>query len=572
MSANSCYIFSSSFLLKPRFFTPKISRIALRAFSTLLMTIAMNAGATQIQAYNSGALQFSTINQNMWGEGAATQLMNKQFFGAQWSDKTASIGGIIGSRTSETIITNPLWWAWKACKETVNVFCGGQPSQGEKTLTIDTRTGAKLDLTTSGKFGFELGYLIDAGSVNADVLFNAVAELPTRSVKSGEAITLNTSSLLSDGLLTTQSPTAKAYLNAIASLSATVTAKGCLIALGCKEGGGTLVNFNETLPLLEVNPNALEILPEALPPKNPGGDREPLLKADLFNQQLTLQASLDATGVPGFKLSTNFGTLVDTSPTGVPSVEIDLASLEFQIPQIQASGGVDGDIIKAEGRDDFLKLKADLDGVATLAGVVPPLGLGLSLIDIGAGATNFKVAASLDVLDIDAGPDLGFAQDFELTPTLKAIVNFSAPVMIAGAIVEIWEGIWENFPEVTLFETTTFSPTFWLDAMLLHELAIDLGLSGTLDLFKVGLTASLGGVKLLGGDISLNQVIGLGNTLFQTPRAEFDIWNKSFALRGFTPIIGTAFTITVPEPATYLLFLLGILAIVVHYRQRVSLA
>lgn len=571
MSANSCYFFSSSFLLKPQFFTPKLSKITYRAFALLLMTNTMNAGATQFQAYNTGALEFSTVNQNMWGEGAATQLKNNKFFGAQWSGKTASIGGIIGSKTTSTVYTNPLWWTWKACKETINVLCGDQPSKGALKVTTDTRTGAKMDLTTSGKFGFDLGYIIDAGSVNADVLFNAAAELPTRSVKSGQAIELNTSSILSNGLLTTQSPTAKAYLNAIASLNATVTAKGCLIALGCKEGSAVLADFNETLPLLEVNPNALEILPEALPPKNNGGDREPLLKADLFNQQLTLQASLDAAGVPGFKLATNFGTLVDTSPTGVPSVEIDLASLEFQVPQIQASGGVNGNIIKAEGRDDFLKLKADLDGVATLAGVVPPLGLGLSLIDIGSGATNFKVAASLDVLDIDVGPNLGFAQDFELTPTLKAIVNFSAPVMIAGAIVDTWEGVWENFPEVTLFETTTFSPTYWLDAMLLHDLAIDLGLSGTLDLFKVGLTSSLGSVKLLGGDISLNQIIGLGNTLFQTPNAEFDIWNKSFALGGFTPIIGPEFTIQVPEPATYLLFLLGILAILAHYKLRINL-
>ena len=560
-----------SYLLKHRTVPLRLSKAAFTVFGTLLMTISMNAGASPIQAYNSGALEFSTVNQNMWGEGAATQLMDDKFFGAEWTGKTASLGGIIGSETSTTVYTNPGWWVWKACKETINIGCGGQPSKGAETITVDTRTGAKMDLTTSGKFGFELGYVVDAGSVNADVLFNAGAELPTRGVKSGTAIELNTSSILSDGLLTTQSPTAKAYLNAIASLNATVTAKGCLIALGCKEGSATLADFNETLPLLEVNPNALEILPEALPPKNPGGDREPLLKADLFNQALTLQASLDAAGVPGFKLSTNFGTLVDTSPTGVPSVEIDLASLEFQVPQIQASGGVDGELIKAEGRDDFLKLKADLDGVATLAGVVPPLGLGFSLIDIGAGATNFKVAASLDVLDIDVGPDLGFAQDFELKPTLKAFVNFSVPVMIAGLLVDSWEGIWDNFPEITLFKTTTFSPTFMLDAMLLHELAIDLGLSGTLDLFKVGLTASLGSVKLLGGDISLNQLLGLGNTLFQTPRAEFDIYDNRFALGGFENITGTPFTIEVPEPATILLLLLGFLVIAAH-RVRVNLA
>lgn len=561
----------SSYLIKHITIPLRLSKVAFAVFGTLLMTISMNAGAMPIQTYDSGVLEFSTVNQNMWGEGAATQLQDDKFFGAEWTGKTASLGGIIGSETSTTVYTNPGWWVWKACKETINIGCGGQPSTGAETLTVDTRTGAKMDLTTSGKFGFELGYLVDAGSVNADVLFNASAELPTHNVKPGTAIDLNTSSILSDGLLTTQSPTAKAYLNAIASLNATVTAKGCLIALGCKEGSATLADFNETLPLLEVNPNALEILPEALPPKNPGGDREPLLKADLFNQQLTLQASLDAAGVPGFKLSTNFGTLVDTSPTGVPSVEIDLASLEFQVPEIQASGGVDGDLIKAEGRDDFLKLKADLDGVATLGGVVPPLGLGISLIDIGSGVTNFKVAASLDVLDIDVGPDLGFAQDFELKPTLKALVNFSVPVMIAGLLVDSWEGIWDNFPVITLIKTTTFSPTFMVDAELLHQLAIDLGLSGTLDLFKVGLTASLGSVKLLGGDISLNQILGLGNTLFQTPRAEFEIYNNEFALGGFANIAGTPFTIDVPEPATLLLLLLGFLGIAAH-RVRVNLA
>lgn len=561
----------SSYLIKHRTIPLRLSKVAFAVFGTLLMTISINAGAMPIQAYDSGVLEFSTVNQNMWGEGAATQLQDDKFFGAEWTGKTASLGGIIGSKTSTTVYTNPGWWVWKACKETINIGCGSQPSKGAESLTVDTRTGAEMDLTTSGKFGFELGYLVDAGSVNADVLFNASAELPTQNVKPGTAIDLNTSSILSDGLLTTQSPTAKAYLNAIASLNATVTAKGCLIALGCKEGSATLANFNETLPLLEVNPNALEILPEALPPKNPGADREPLLKADLFNQALTLQASLDAAGVPGFKLSTNFGTLVDTSPTGVPSVEIDLASLEFQVPEIQASGGVDGELIKAEGRDDFLKLKADLDGVATLGGVVPPLGLGISLIDIGSGVTNFKVAASLDVLDIDVGPDLGFAQDFELKPTLKALVNFSVPVMIAGLLVDSWEGIWDNFPVITLIKTTTFSPTFMVDAELLHQLAIDLGLSGTLDLFKVGLTASLGSVKLLGGDISLNQILGLGNTLFQTPRAEFEIYNNEFALSGFANIAGTPFTIDVPEPATLLLLLLGFLGIAAH-RVRVNLA
>jgi hypothetical protein len=533
------------------------------ALGLVLIALALapvtRVAAMPITAYSSGPLEFSTTNQSMWGQDLPAALSDERFFGAQWTNKSASIGGIIGSRTTQTVNTNPLWWAWKGCKETVNFLCGDQPDPGDVKVVVDTRTGAVVGLTSSGKFGFELGYEVDAGSVNADVTFDAFASVPN-TVSRGELVDLQTNSLLGNGLITTQSPTARAYVNAVASLQATVTAQGCLISLACTSGSGTLANFDETLPLLEVNPNAFEILPEALPPTNPGEDRNPLLSADLFNQSLTLQASLDAAGVPGFKLSTNFGTLVDTSPTGVPSVEIDLASLGFQVPQIQTTGGVDGESIKSEGRDNFLGLKADLDGVAALAAVLPPLGVGASFIDVGAGPTNFKVEGSLDVLDVDMGPDLGFAQDFELKPTLWSSVVFSAPVLIGGVLMDTWTGLWDSFPEFSLSRTTTVTPTFWLDNDFTHRLAIDLGLSGTMDLFKFGLTASLGGVKLLGGELSLNQIVGLGNTLFQTPRAEFEVWDTSFELLGFSEVQGNAFLIpvSVPEPATWLLLLAGL--------------
>jgi hypothetical protein len=523
------------------------------------LTLPTHLAAMPMTSYSSGPLEFSTTNQSMWGQNLSVSLSDERFFGAQWSNKSAAIGGIIGSRSTQTVNTNPLWWAWKGCKETVNFLCGSQPDPGDVKVVVDTRTGAVVGLNTSGKFGFELGYELDSGSVDANVTFDALASIPEL-VSSGDLVDLQTSSVLGDGLITTQSPTARAYVNAVASLQATVTAQGCLIALGCTSDSAQLANFDETLPLLEVNPNAIEILPEALPPNNPGEDRNPLLAANLFNQELTLQASLDAAGVPGFKLSSNFGTVVDTSPTGVPSVEIDLASLEFQVPQIQATGGVNGQSIKAEGRDDFLGLKADLDGVAALAGVLPPLGLGASFIDIGAGATNFKVEGSLDVLDVDVGPDLGFAQDFELKPTLWSTVLFSAPVLIGGVLMDAWTGLWDALPEIGLLKTTTVNPTFWLDNDFTHRLAIDLGLSGTMDLFKFGLTASLGGVKLLGGELSLNQIAGFGNTLFQTPRAEFEIWDTNFKLLGFSDVQGNPFVISVvvPEPSTWLLLLAGL--------------
>lgn len=535
----------------------------------LLLTIALGIGTGAAQAvplsiYDTGALNFSTRGQSMWSSGSAFQRSESVFLGTEWNNRKVGLGGIIGERKTTTINTNPGWWAWKGCKETVDFLCGSEPGKGAVDVVTDTRTGARLDLTSSGKFGLQFGYTVDSGSIDADVALSAAAQLPGRSYKN-TFFNLNPSASLDGGLLASQSPKAEATMNAIAQLSGSVSARACLILTGCTgTATAALPTLNADQPILQLDPNSLKVVPDLLPPNNPGEPRRPLAEVKLANQELTLEGALDATGVPGFKLTTSQFTLADTTPPS-PDISVDLASIEFKLPEIVTSGGVQGDVLRSGGRDDFLSPRIDIDGVATMAGF-PPLGINLNLIDSG----GFKVGASLDALDIDAGPDIGITQDFELKPTLMARLDFSNPILIEGlnGLQDFWEGRWDILPDFALVNTTTVTPTFWIEAMLTNSMGIDLGLTGTMDILKLSFGASAGSIDLISTNpISLNNLLGLGNELFSTDKWRFNVANTTFPLGGFSPVTANAFTLAVPEPRILLLLLAGIpMLLLVHNR------
>jgi len=539
-------------------------RLAAALVLAALCVTSGKAGATAI--YDPGPLNFSTVNQSMWGPGNAAIFTDSVFLGPQWTNKTVGVGGFTGSLATTTVNTNPVWWAWKACKETIDFLCGGEPARGAEQVVIDTRTGARVDLTTSGKFGLEFGYTVNSGSVNAAAAFSAAAALPGTNAKQGEFFSLNPDSKLEGGSISSQSPQVEAHINAIAQLSASVTAQACLILAGCTgKGTLTLPSVDMTQPVLSIDPNSIKILGGLLPPDNPGEPRKPLAEVKLLNQTLTLQAAVDLVAqTPGWKLTTSQFTIVDTTPP-TPDVTIDLASIEFKLPNIATSGGLDAGLIKSSGRDDVIKLRLDVDALATGLGI-PVLGFGLTLIDEG----GFKIGGQFDALDVDIGPDIGITQDFELEPTLMVHLDFSKPVMIAGlsGLQTFWEGEWDLLPEIALLETTSFSPIFWLDATLTNTIGIDLGLVGTMDILKFSFSAEAGPVKILETNpISLNSLLGLGNQLFSTPKLEFPIWDTPFTLAGFEPIHATAFTITVPTPGTLVLLLAALGAAALAQRR-----
>jgi hypothetical protein len=524
------------------------------------LAVGLGAGSAQaISIYDPGSLSFSTAGQSMWDTGSATQFADSRFVGTQWSNRTVGVGGVTGGVTSVTAPSNPLWYIWKGCDESPSPFCGDEPDKWPKTTVFDTRTGARVDLVSSGKFGLEFGYSVDSGSVNASADFSARAILPTLNPKSGEYFSLSPSTALNAGSISSQSPKVEAHVNVIAQLSGFISASGCLPPHGCAVGSANLPSVNANMPILSIDPNGLQVLPRLLPGPTPSDPRLPLAQVDLLNQELTLKGALSPEGVPGFQLTTSQFTLINTIPPG-PAVSVDLASVEFKVPDIATSGGLQGDAIKSSGRDDVIQARLDLDGVAVMGGF-PPLGVGLELIDSG----GFKIEAQLDALDIDAGPDIGITQDFELVPTLMAHLDFSSPTFIDGlsGLQTSWEGEWALLPDIALLSTTTITPTYWLDAMLTNTLGIDLGLTGTMDLLKLGVTASAFGVDLLNtSPISLNSLLGIGNELFSTDKLQFPIYSTPFELGGFSRITAAPFTIQmVPEPGNWALLAIGLAAI-----------
>jgi len=377
---------------------PKIGRRA-GVFAAVCALLVFSASIQATVLYDGGALDFESSGQSMWDSGTAFRKADSVFLGTQWTNKTASFGGIAGSVTSTTVNTNPLWGAWWTCKHTIDVLCGSEPAKWPVTTTVDTRTGAKLSVNSSGKVGLEFGYSIDSGSVDSTAQFSALADLPDTLVEKNDVINLNASSALDSGTLATQSPKVEAYISAIMQLSGSVTATACGLTLGCASGSTAIPTVNMDQRILSVDANSLKVLDGILP----GG--EPFAEVPILNQSLTLEGALSPEPpFAGFKLTGPGGlTLASSVPPG-PAVSFDMAEIEVQVPDIATSGNKSGaDTISSNGRDDFLSAQLDLDGAATLLGGLPPLGLNATLID----APGIKVEANLDLMDVDAGPVLG---------------------------------------------------------------------------------------------------------------------------------------------------------------------
>jgi hypothetical protein len=486
-------------------------------------------------AYDAGTLIFGTSGQSMWGSGESVILEDSRFLGATW-DVEASIGDVthttIGGGTIPVPhIHLPSGWECHGFLCTSGHFHnpGGVHIHNVPLPEVTTSSGAEVEISTSGRVGFNMGLQLDSGSVAAQVEFDVGAVIPD-DIQIGEFFNLNPSSALSGGSLDTNLAEVSAVLEAVIGARASIFGQVCAVA-GCLSGTTSIGFDDQVLELLSFNessPGEIEIL-------------------DIGDPALF-----------------NFGSPISIpSPTN-PLGEVGNATI--YVPDINATGGVDGNSLKASGQDALLDLRVDLDGLLLAPLALPGLGVN---VDVGI------FSGSLDLIDVEIGPRMNLVQDFELTPTLWVDLAFSDPVSVAGLAGPVTQlrSRWDSLPDIALLSgLTEVTPTFFLDTAFTNNTL--LGIDGVfqLDIVKAALSLAIGGISFDLAELGpLFQIFETAN-LFNTP----PIFSNTYSLEGFNTITGPSFSllssllppIAVSEPGMLALLLLGSLALAGFRRRR----
>ena len=488
-------------------------RLNLTWGGALLLAVSPLTTYAVPSVYDPGALVFTTSGQSMWAEGTSTQLSDVQFYGAEWTNKTNSIGAVIGS--SDTTIIPAICVPLVGCSDPV---------------TADTRTGAEVGVKSSGQIGFNLGYNIDSGSVDSTVSYAADLTIPgLGDLVQGDIFSLNPNSQFAGvQSLETTFPTMDARIEAVMGLQANFFGLGCFIGLGCDtEETGNLGFDTQTIEVVSFNEDrsgGVEYFDGAIDPASLG-------LPDILS---------------GFPVSVS----IPASPTS------DLATITFHLPQPDtATSSLTGDKLVSSGQDDLIDLFLDVDNI------IATFGLGLPGL-FGQSVSAGPLFASYDLIDVQMGPTLDLAQNFELEPTLMVDLTFSKPVEIAatGELVDFLSLPFDMLPDFrALFGVTEVTPEFWIRAPFSNSTFLDFDVEAMLTLLagRIGWSGIFDlGFEGLGLDFAAD--------LFSTPA----IFSDNFDLGGWNRIVGQSFTISVPEPATLALLGLGLLVIGFDLRRR----
>ena len=590
-----------------KFYSPALC-INLGLITTLLCSI--NTAHGSLVNYD---LRFATSGQSIWDTGNSLRLDETKFLGVQWQNQSVSIDAITGTESNN--VPNPLRLTYDAAFATCNALfsanacingqtaqvgipaLGSRPSVrscsrfavtckiarlgdisqraaydvalatcklGASTstcingqsfkapvvalgtappqfLNVDTRTGFALNGSTDGRVGLELGLSVDSGSVDAIVSYEVALDIPDTTLLNKEnPIHFNANSVLAGtNTLSTSFSSLSASVNAIMELSGAVSAEGCFIPGGCVTGGDSF-NIDETASVLSFNEDG--------------------------------QGGILLLGQTPSDLG------VDSIANGFP-LDLDIAGLAtatLHLTQPNASGGLDNTTktLKASGHDDLFDFILDVDNIVATSAGVP--GLFGSSTDIPAlGSIGY------DIINVAMGPTIDLKQDFELDPTLFVSLAFDKAVEIGGNLVTEMVSAWDLLPSITFIDDiTTVTPTFFLETLLTNQTFLDFELDFGIDLLQIGYDFGLLGQ----GSLGIGNVLDKSVDLFESP----NLYSKAFALAGFDLQIGDSFVIdflsgskgpqnssalsalnpivlpggqAIPEPATFLLFLLALFGI-----------
>lgn len=512
--------------------------------------------------YDSGLLKFSTaISQSMWGEGNATRFEGTERLGIDIGN-SQTVGGIAGNVTSSTFPTNPLWYAWQTCKATINVFCGDQPSRNNQTVTVDTRTGGTVTAKTDGFIGAEVSYLLDGGSVDAELDYRARAEIPTVGV--GEAFNLNPLSEWADGKLSAQTPTAGASVGTLVDIGLDVSGEFCVIGAGCAQTGTLKVidTGEKRQEIVGIDPNGIRYLDGFIPGVT--------IEQGLFNQTAELAAGVSLSGPSVTVTITSEDESGNEKKTtikaGVPiDISTTVATAGITFPEASGMDSLSDNEIALALRSDFLSAAIDVDAVVP---IIPAGGL-----SVGVG----PLSVSVDAYDVKVGPTLDVFQALKLKSDLFVDLSFAKEVEVGGiGKATSWSGLWKDLPNFKVFDKTVFTPVFSVVSNLMNTTGLSLGFDLTAKLFEIGASIDFGIVNVLDATLGplFQKTIPLSEDFLT-----LDLFDKEFALSGFKTVQGASFIVDptggntlapIPLPAAVwmLLAALGALGAVRHRGAR----
>lgn len=508
-----------------------------RVFSVAGLVVA--AQPALAAAIYSDSLVFEVSDrQNSTGPGAAASAEETVRMTQSWNASSPTLGGI-----AQTSVLNPGWVAWYGCKETVNVFCGDEPTKYHT-----SRDGAEARVSTSGEAGFEVKARLDAGSIKPKVEYE-VGLGPAGPVEKGASTYLNPTATLKSGEIGLRSPTASVAVDLVLGIEAALNGENCIL--------GSCGTYRVDLPgvpqadreIISIDPNRIDFLDGFLPS---GVD----VNVPLSNVRADFRVG---TVPPYFQVDLSNGI----SAPPLPGVSIDVANLEVAVPQFDEAGmlGADG-VIRVSGQSNLLDARLDLDAM------IPGLPTGGA--EFGAG----PFAVGVDAYDIEGGPSVDFFQDVQMSPDLAVMLEFDRPTFIEGVGERLqWFGDFLTMPAMIFEEVTTITPTFFASSVVKSVAGLQFGLELGIDLLK-------GNVEIG----PLNYDFGpLANYpySFNPNFLRASLFDSTFNVSAFNSIAGSPFTITpttgaplpvaavpVPPGAPLLLAGCGVMAGLRRLRQR----
>jgi hypothetical protein len=561
----------------------KSIRPAVLASAGLLLQFVATSGQAELI---SDTVEFETQDQSMWSEGGSSSVLIEQFLGTRWGQYRETgdnpLADLLGfSPTPQTYQLGGFVGGANTCVGVDTYFgCAG--------FRADTTTGASLELTTSGRIGVFVGAELFGGGVDVTLPVNATIGLPNQ-VTAGEFFTVTTSgeTLAQGAEISANAPSFRAYIDGVFDTENHFFGEAC--ALGsCVDG-----EFDVDINL----------------------GRFDLVEVDSSMADPWTVLGLNLPGVPLAKLTkrapspTNPDGIDETppiDPTPEPLKPPVLLEVEISGLQDKTGGTLQNGSLGLTADHDVFDAKLSLTGFAETFLRPPgsPAILKNKITLVPAPDPIPDLGVTYTIANVEVGPVLSLRQNFDLTPVAAVRLQFDVPVtrmelvQIGTQQVKVGEDCFLGFFCTDIFEEQpifAMQPVTHFDGVieiLLGEnatLAFNHGIGELVNRTYVMTDSTLRNTTSLLGRLEATaefgclEVPGIGDGCIfdQTwPTGNISLGSsaRAFRIGGFNEVeIGGVFGFngpapaTVPEPGTWILFLLGLAAILSGSRRNTLL-